>query len=132
MRLFDFIGLPWKVGGRSFDGVDCGGLCMLAAKHLYDIHIPDMWQYDETNNLSITIDVLRDLLKLALRVEEPCNGDVISLQLSVGYVHYGLYVDGRMLHISENTRSRLSRQVLHRNGNIAYWRFSKVGDYKWA
>jgi len=132
MRLTDFIGIPWKVGGRDFDGIDCGGLCMLAAKHLYDIHIPDMWQYDETNNLDVTMEVLQDLSKIASRVDKPSNGDVISLQLSAGYVHYGLFIDGRMLHISENTRSRLTRRAPRCNDNIAYWRFSKVGDYKWA
>ena len=132
MKLVDFIGLPWRVGGRGFDGVDCGGLCMLAASHLYGIKIPDMWQYDETNNLAITIKALQDLPKLAMSVDKPCNGDVISLQLSPGYVHYGLFIDGRMLHISENTRSRLSRRAPCRNDNIAYWRFSKGGDYEWA
>ncbi len=128
MMLLNFIGLPWKVGGRDFNGVDCGGLCMLAAHYLYNIEIPDVWQYDETNNLDVTIKVLQDLPKLALKVNKPSNGDVISLQLSTGYVHYGLFVDGRMLHISENTRSRLSRRKTQHNDKIAYWRFVKGGE----
>lgn len=132
MKLVDFIGLPWKIGGRNLDGVDCGGLCMLAARHLCGLQIPDLWQYDETNNLAVTIKVLDDLPRLAMRVNKPCSGDVISLRLSAGYVHYGLFVDGRMLHITENTRSRLSRHAPRYNDNIAYWRFTKEGDYKWA
>ena len=132
MRLTDFIGIPWKVGGRDFDGIDCGGLCMLAARHLYGIEIPDMWKYDETNNLAITIKVLQDLYTLASQIDKPCNGDVISLQLSSGYVHYGLFINGRMLHISENTRSRLTRRAPRLNDNIAYWRFGRGGDHKWA
>lgn len=131
MKLADFIGLPWEVGGRSFDGIDCGGLCMLAARHLYGIEIPDMWKYDETNNLAITIKVLQDLPRLALQVDKPSNGDVISFQFSAGYVHYGLYIDGRMLHISENTRSRLTRKIPN-NNNVAYWRFGKGGEHKWV
>jgi len=132
MKLADFIGLPWEVGGRSFDGIDCGGLCMLAARHLYGIEIPDMWKYDETNNLAITIKVLQDLYTLASQIDKPCNGDVISLQFSPGYVHYGLFVDGRMLHISEDTRSRLSRRAPRLNDNIAYWRFGRGGEHKWV
>lgn len=128
MMLLNFIGLPWEVGGRDFNGVDCGGLCMLAAHYLYNIEIPDVWQYDETNYLDVTIKVLQDLPKLALKVNKPSNGDVISLQLSTGYVHYGLFVDGRMLHISENTRSRLSRRKTQYNDKIAYWRFVKGGE----
>ena len=132
MRLADFIGIPWRVGGRDFDGIDCGGLCMLAARHLYGIEIPDMWQYDETNNLAITIEVLKDLHEIASRVGQPSNGDVISLQLSSGYVHYGLFINGRMLHISENTRSRLTRRTPRSSKNVVYWRFSKGGEHRWA
>jgi cell wall-associated NlpC family hydrolase len=131
MRLADFIGIPWKVRGRDFNGIDCGGLCMLAAYYLYGIEIPDIWEYDETNNLDITIKVLQDLPLLALQVNKPTNGDVISLRLSPGYVHYGLFVDGRMLHISENTRSRLTRKIPN-NNNVAYWRFGKGGEHKWV
>ncbi len=128
-----FIGIPWKVGGRDFDGVDCGGLCMLAACHLYGITIPDLWSYDDTDNLQVTEQVLQDLPRLAVRVAGPVNGVVVALQLSTGYVHYGLCVDGRMLHISEDTKSRLSRRIPQGN-RVTYWDFgrAKGGERAWA
>jgi cell wall-associated NlpC family hydrolase len=129
--LKDFIGIPWKVGGRDFDGVDCAGLCILAALWLYGIKLPDKWTYGD-NYLVATIQGLHDLSRMALQVTEPSDGDVIALRISTGYVHYGLCVGNRMLHISENTTSRLSRHVItgHR---VTYWRFGReAGELTWA
>lgn len=127
-----FIGIPWKVGGRDFNGVDCGGLCMLAAEHLFGVTIPDLWSYD-VNYLKVTGQVLQDLPSLATRVEAPEDSDVVALQLSTGYVHYGLCVAGRMLHISEDTKSRLSRRIPQGN-RVTYWDFgrAKGGERAWA
>ena len=132
-RLEDFIGIPWKVGGRDFDGVDCAGLCILAASYLYGIEMPDVWSYGADDYLDMTINGLQDLPGYASQVEKPEDGDVIALRLSAGYVHYGLCVGNRMLHISEDTRSRLSRHIPQGN-RITYWRFgsTKAGELTWA
>lgn len=130
--LKDFIGLPWRIGGRDFDGVDCAGLCILAASYLYGIKLPDVWFYED-NYLDMTIQGLQDLSRMASQVEKPECGDVVALQLSAGYVHYGLCVGNRMLHISEDTKSRLSRHI-PQGRRITYWRFGskKAGELKWA
>jgi len=121
--LEDFIGIPWKVGGRDFDGVDCGGLCMLAGKLLFGIYIPDIWRYDETNNLKVAQTAFSWLSNSASKVEEPVNGDIVVFRTPNGYLHYGIVINGRMLHISEASKSKLSR-VPH-GRHVSFWRLGK-------
>lgn len=106
-----FIGIPWKVGGRTFDGVDCGGLCMLASKHLFGVELPDKWSYNETNNLEMSEDIYKDFKEMSIEVSkyEAQDGDIVIFKLRNGHVHFGLFVNGMMLHIADNKKSQLSR-----------------------
>jgi cell wall-associated NlpC family hydrolase len=118
-----FIGIPWKIGGRDFSGIDCGGLCMLAGKLLFGINIPDLWVYDDTNNLKAAQKAFSWLSGEASNIEEPDDGDIVVFKTPSGYLHYGIVVNGRMLHISEGSKSKLSR--IPRGEHVSFWRLCK-------
>lgn len=107
-----FIGLPWKVGGRDFSGVDCGGLTILASRILFGKEIPDRWVYDSTTNLEATNQALTELPTFADEVSAPQDGDIAVFELR-NSVHFGLVVGGRMLHIANDRTSRLCRIPKH-------------------
>jgi len=113
--LRDFIGIPWKVGGRSFDGVDCAGLCILAGKHMFGINLPDVWKYNDENYLEVTKCGYEDFAKISFAVnkEEVQDGDIVIFKLRNGHVHFGLFINGMMLHIADNKKSQLSRLPMH-------------------
>lgn len=123
--LRDFIGIPWKVGGRSFDGVDCAGLCILAGKHMFGINLPDVWKYNDKNYLEITKCGYEDFVKMSIKVSEGevQDGDIVIFQFRNGYTHFGLFINGMMLHIVDNKKSQLSRLPVY-----AEFRRYKGGD----
>lgn len=111
-ELTGLIGLPWEIGGRDKDGVDCGGLVMLASRVLFDTEIPNKWEYGENDNLEATKQVLSDLPSFADEITHPHDGDIAVYERRRS-VHFGIIVAGRMLHIADGGRSRLSRIPKH-------------------
>ena len=124
-ELTRLIGIPWKVGGRDYTGVDCGGLVILASLKLYNIYIPDMWVYTKDNNFEVARNALNDLQLFADPIDHVEEGAIVVLTIKDA-VHYGLAVQGKYLTIFEKTRSHMRRFV----PRSTYYRVRR--DCKWG
>ena len=58
MHLRDLIGIPYRPLGRTRDGADCWGLCLLAAHELYAVELP-LYYYTEADILSHAYEHIR-------------------------------------------------------------------------
>jgi len=104
-RALSLTGIPWKVGGRGRDGVDCLGLALLAQRELFGRHIEDVWRYDESTYRAVSLTAPADLLELgAVEVSEPLDGDVAFLRVR-DCGHLSTWIDGRLLTIYEGRPS---------------------------
>lgn len=104
--LEDFIGLPWRAGGRGFDGVDCVGLTALAARELFGL---DSCGLEVNCAFTDPEGALEKLSKITRRVGEPLPGDVILFKVR-GSLHTGIFVPGgRVLYIVRGGTSRTVR-----------------------
>lgn len=107
--LSDLIGIPWKYGGRSLAGVDCGGLALLAQSVLFGRDYSAAAVVDtsidyETQSRSI-FDRLATIME---RKNEICHGDILVFRFA-SCIHTGTYLDGaKILHIHDGGRSRIS------------------------
>lgn len=101
MDISRYIGIPYQLGGRSFDGIDCYGLVWLFYRDELGIEIP---RY-EGNPDEIE---LAEISRLIAGSEEPewreiprdqvQLGDVVRLKIMAAH-HVGIYIpEGRILH----------------------------------
>lgn len=107
-ELTRLIGIPWKVHGRDYNGVDCGGLVILASRVLYGLTIPDMWEYNEENNLQTAREAVNDLSLFSDPIESAEDGAIAVIKFR-NITHYGLVVDEKLLTVFESTSSHLRR-----------------------
>lgn len=106
--LSKLIGIPWKVHGRDYSGVDCGGLVILASRVLYGLTISDMWEYSERNNLQVAREAVNDLSLFSDPIESAEDGAIAVMKFR-HITHYGLVVGDRLLTVFESTSSHLRR-----------------------
>lgn len=97
----ELTGIPYKFGGRDFEGVDCLGLVWLYFRRK-GLEFPD------SDGLPLEGEVHPDYLERVTRaldaiarpVSEPKEDDIVVMRLPGGYVHLGVMVDDvRMLHV---------------------------------
>jgi len=110
-----YIGLPYKHGGRDFDGVGCAGLCILIYKDMLNITFPDFvdisyserWYKEGENHL------LSNITKVVTKVDPPYkrfDGIILYNGTKLVANHIGLWIgDGKFIHIYENIKSRVDR-----------------------
>lgn len=110
-----FIGIPYKLYGRDFDGVDCWGLVYLVARGHFGMELPFYGPASADAREMGEIDCLvRDeISSLWTRFDRGCAGDIALFRNQVGQlVHVGIIVDECwMLHcrdVSDEAR-RLGR-----------------------
>ena len=106
--LSKLIGIPWKVHGRDYSGVDCGGLVILASRVLYGLSVPDMWEYTEENNLQTAREAVNDLSLFSDPIGSAEDGAIAVMKFR-HITHYGLVVGDRLLTVFESTSSHLRR-----------------------
>lgn len=106
--LSTLIGIPWKVHGRDYSGVDCGGLVILASRVLYGLTVPDMWEYGAENNLQVAREAVNDLSLFSDPIEAAEDGAIAVIKFK-NITHYGLVVGDRLLTVFESTSSHLRR-----------------------
>lgn len=107
-KLKDYVGLPFKVMGRSVDGVDCYGLLWLVYRDMRGIELPPLTnQYDciKDDELLSTI-VKREMRDCWQEVGQELPFDAILLKMAGQPVHVGVVVgDGMMLHIKPDEKA---------------------------
>lgn len=95
--------IPFVLGGRSADGLDCWGLVQLFYKEQMGIAVPDYQGIAagiSTKQAIATIARERDLHWELTK--EPKDGDVVLARMKNHPLHVGIYKDpGQMLHIED-------------------------------
>jgi cell wall-associated NlpC family hydrolase len=129
MTYADLAGIPWKVGGMDYDGVDCLGLAYLAQRDLYGNNLDISYIYKEDNILRMSKIIMQEMTKFAAPVDIPLMGDVAILKFRAS-LHIATYVDSDLLlHTSRNKESRLVRLSGGMGGFLHG--FYRVGVNKW-
>ena len=124
MTLDDLVGIPWKVGGRDRDGIDCVGLAILAQKVLCGRDFEFSQGYDD-GDMYARSSIIRDEVERLFEPAKEAEPGAIGLFLFDECWHAATFVDRtRFLHVFENRTSGISRLT------PVYKRFLK-GVYVW-
>jgi cell wall-associated NlpC family hydrolase len=122
LDLSDYLGIPFRYGGRDRNKLDCYGLVMLLYKELHNIEIPDV--------ISPTfLPQIANLVEAEKLKWEPCEleeGSVIVFNV-LGYgCHVGYYLgNDRMIHTWEGTGGVVIEPLRFS------WKNRILGTYKW-
>lgn len=132
MMLADFIGIPYVERGRKHEGADCWGICMLAARELWAMDLPEYF-YPEGQILEHACELIGREIKgphwRALGVGEgPCPiGSIHIFRIRGFEVHCGLDLGkGTFLHSLPGRNSCI--EFL----NDINWIQRRVGTYQWT
>jgi len=114
----DLIGIPHVYGGRSFDGIDCWGLSILAFGR-FGITIPD---YDiacsalkEEHFLPSSIGKITNKFKSQWQyLKEPEAPCIVAMSMHFvvpdAITHLGVYIgEGKFIHIMEDVCSSIAK-----------------------
>ena len=123
----DYVGLPWKPGGRDRAGLDCWGLVRLVLAERYGIALPAYEGLTPERRAEASDVMARDLAKLgvAVRVEQARAGDVVLYRVGQAPLHVGVLIAADcVLHIEAGTGS-----IAGRLDDLA-WRKRILGFYR--
>ena len=83
-----YVGVPWKVGGRSLEGADCWGLVMTIYDQEYNVKLNDFLDDEESP-------------VVAIEIGGPKDGCLIrGVNCTNGADHWGFYWKGRVIQAS--------------------------------
>ena len=104
--LNNYIGIPYKVGARGPDELDCYGLVKVVYADLYDITLPD-WLTDDID-LKERDGLFQQFLKANNWTENypdqpPDDGDIVICSGRFLDNHIGVYFGGGVLHCREGS-----------------------------
>lgn len=110
----NYIGLPWRAGGRTRDGVDCWGLYRLAATEALGLPLPDHdgLAWDAGVRAQGIARAAEAFASRFVRVAPGCEqaGDAATFRIGGLPIHVGMVLaPGIMLHIEEGQTSCLAR-----------------------
>lgn len=118
----EYIGIPFKYGGRDHKNLDCYGLVMLLYKELHNIEIPDVISPEylaAIHNL-----VLSEKIKWSPSELE--EGAVILFSIKGYGAHVGYYIgNDQMIHTWEKTSGVTIERI-----SFA-WKHRILGVYKY-
>ena len=120
-----YIGIPYKLNGRDFNGTDCLGLVWMYLRD-QGISIPDgdNLPIDETWQESAETRFIKGLDAIAERVEAPRENDIVLIHCYKQSAHIGVMLDSQyVLHSPDESGSQinlLSNYGKHRI--LGFWR----------
>jgi cell wall-associated NlpC family hydrolase len=116
MDYAQYVGLPYRLGGRDRDGIDCWGLVRLVLQEQFNVEIPSL-AYEAEPRIEVfdqLSDETRETYKM-LQVETPIVGDVALLRVGGHITHVGIIVaPGILLHTMDEVDSVVERIDTHR------------------
>ena len=125
LNVLPYIGLPFRLNGRTFTGIDCYGLVLLFYDLEFGIPLKDFTYFNaETmakafESASSTSDWVE--------VKEHRPGDVVVLRSGPWPCHCGIVIDGnRFLHAHDGACSSLARL------DSGMWKCRITGYYRHA
>lgn len=117
-----YIGIPFKYGGRDRNALDCYGLVMLLYAELKGIELPDI-------NSPTYLDKIHSLMEVEKLKWEPCEieeGAVLMFRVKGYGCHVGYYIgDDKMIHTWEGTGGVTIERLSFS------WKHRILGSYKW-
>lgn len=126
----DLIGIPWVARGRDRDGADCWGLCLLAARQLFGLQLPEYF-YTPEQLLQHAEGLIAHETGPAgawRRVEGPFDPGTVHVFRIRGHVtHCGLHLGGDdFIHSLEGQPSAIERL------SDVQWSRRRVGSFVYA
>ena len=121
-----YIGIPFRVLGRTREGVDCWGLVRLVLEEQFGRQVPSFELYASTDPERVA-PVIQACEHMFARVPSGSEapGDVVLMRVGRLPVHTGVVVDaGRMLHVQRGIEA-----CVERYDGMA-WRDRVVGFYR--
>ena len=126
----EYVGWPYRPGGRSRDGVDCWGLLLLVWRERFGFHAPVFGDVsylgrNDTDLVARSITEGARSLCDAVPCGEEQAGDACLLRLRGHPLHIGLCVTpGMMLHATDSAGSVIEsyRGVLWEKRVLSWWR----------
>jgi len=83
-----YVGIPYKINGRNFDGCDCWGLVCLVYRYEFGIDI-DKYFYKD---LAEGHDLIAKEKKCFMKIEKPAIGDLVLFNIGGKPSHIGIVI----------------------------------------
>lgn len=126
LNLSAYIGIPYRIGARGPDAVDCAGLVFKFYREQLGIELPQFFYGEE-----ITREEMADIAEGSMKsgqwqkVNAPVFGDVLVFRMFGQPTHVGIYVGGDdFLHSVEGKDSCIER--------LSAWFPRLVGVLRWT
>jgi cell wall-associated NlpC family hydrolase len=131
MVLAELVGIPYLERGRGFDGADCWGVCLLAARHLFNMDLPEYF-YSASDMLDEACEHIRRETRgphwRALPDGGPYPRACIHIFRVKGFeTHCGIHVGG-----GEFLHSLAGRNSCVESLFGADWCKRKTGSFEWT
>lgn len=121
--LSEYIGIPFKYGGRTKQNLDCYGLVMLLYKELHNIELPDVVSPEY-------LETIAELVSTELVKWQPCElkeGALLVFSIRGYGAHVGYYLGGdKMIHTWEKTNGVTIERLSHS------WQHRLLGTYEYV
>jgi probable lipoprotein NlpC len=103
----NYVGIPYKDGGRDRTGCDCAGLVCLIYKEQLGIDVDHDFGFYDPADRTHSVELLDDLSKDWQEVQEPRDFDVVRLRVFSDPCHLGIIVNGgnHILNIRKGVRA---------------------------
>ncbi len=124
----DLLGVPWKLGGRSFTGLDCWGLCLEVGRRA-GIELPETDSPGSMDEVPGAFAEGRtDFADHFIRVPGPEPYAVVAFRLRGKFVtHVGMVLEDKekFIHIIQGRNVAIERL------DHPLWKKAREGFYRW-
>ena len=125
MDLTEYIGIPYKQYGRSFDGCDCYGLVYLFYKYELGIELPTYLNTYNHDNINSITEIIRKEKELWTKIQTPKKFCCILFNVNGLYNHIGIYLGKNLfLHSAEVRKESCIERITH-----PFWKTRIEGYY---
>lgn len=122
----DYIGIPYKLGGDSFDNTDCWGLVKMFYREELSIELP-CFQSESIEPKHVHNAIIAGLeWQIADHVSEPQQFDIMLARRARLAHHVGIWTDKGVLHASAAAKSSVLDRpddfIARTGGTIEFYR----------
>lgn len=112
-----YIGIPFADNGRDFEGIDCGGLVILAYLREFGLVLPDHYSYMYNNIHTLNKTILHFMRDAGFKKTDVISDKNVILFARGGIpYHVGLYADvNNMLHAKDGDCVKLVNLQTYNN-----------------